>query len=92
MKLLFTILNCFGFAFINVEIARAQDQENSAERYPAQTIIQDQEIIAKAKSHNYRGGAEEGELRVQALLPKAQRKIAPVIDKTETEPESQDHD
>lgn len=68
-----------------------QGLEDSADRQPAQ-VEQDREVLEKAKSRNYKGGGEEGELRVQAQLPKPQRKIAPVIDKKELEKESQEHD
>lgn len=68
-----------------------ENSMNSMGRTPAQ-FVQDREVMEKAKSHSYRGGAEEGELRVQAQLVKPQRKIAPVIDKREVDKESQDHD
>ena len=64
---------------------------NSPTRSPAQ-FVQDREVMEKAKSKSYKGGAEEGELRVQAQLQKPQRKIAPVVDKRETDKETQDHD
>ncbi len=69
----------------------AQDEVSDVERNPAQ-LIQNRELIERAKSRLYKGGSEEGELRVQAVLPKPQRKIAPVVDKKEMEKESQDHD
>jgi len=59
--------------------------------FSAEPSVQDRDIIEKAKGKKYRGGAEEGELRVQAQLFKPQRKIAPIIDKKEAEP-NQDHD
>lgn len=46
---------------------------------------QDRDVIERAKSKKYVNGAEEGELRVQAQVFKPQRKIAPVIDKKETD-------
>ncbi len=89
MKSFLILTSLLGLSFSSF----AQEyNEDPAVRMPAQVIIQDREVMERAKSHNYRGGAEEGELRVQAKLPKAQRKIAPVIDKTDTEKESQDHD
>lgn len=52
---------------------------------------QDRDVMERAKSKRYRNGAEEGELRVQAQLYKPQRKVAPVIEKSEDENE-QDRD
>jgi hypothetical protein len=69
----------------------AQDEGSPLLRNPAQ-LVQDREIYERAKSHSYKGGAEEGELRVQAQLPKAQRKIAPVVERAEDDKESQEHD
>ena len=54
-------------------------------------VVQDRDVMEKAKGKKYRNGAEEGELRVQAQLYKPQRKIAPVVDKKEAEP-NQEHD
>lgn len=59
--------------------------------FSAEPSVQDRDIMEKAKGKKYRGGAEEGELRVQAQLFKPQRKISPVVDKKEAEP-SQEHD
>lgn len=59
--------------------------------FSAEPAVQDREVIEKAKGKKYRNGAEEGELQVQGQLHKPQRKIAPVIDRKETET-SQDHD
>ena len=78
------------FSF-NLTTAFAQDENSEIERNPAQ-LIQNRELMEKAKSRSYKGGSEEGELRIQAQLPKPQRKIAPVIDKKDMEKESQEHD
>lgn len=50
--------------------------------------LQDSETLEIAKGKLYLNGAEEGELRVQGLIIKPQRKISPVIEKRETESES----
>lgn len=89
MKSFLILSTLFGLNFSSLAQEYGTDL---AARAPAQVIIQDREIMERAKSHSYRGGAEEGELRVQAKLVKAQRKIAPVIDKTDADKESQDHD
>jgi hypothetical protein len=54
-------------------------------------ILQERDIFEKAKSKKYENGAEESELQVQIQLFKPQRKIAPVIEKTE-EDQSNDRD
>lgn len=71
--------------------AWAQEEEDEADRNPAQ-FVQNRDLMEQAKSRRYRGGSEEGELRVQAQLPKPQRKISPVVDKREMEKESPDRD
>lgn len=91
MKKLFISITFFGFFSLMNSAAWAQAEEAGMERNPAQ-FVQDRDIMEKIKSHDYKGGAEEGELRVQAQLPKAQRKIAPVIDRHEIEKDNQDHD
>ena len=48
-------------------------------------ILQERDIFEKGKSKKYENGAEESELQVQIQLFKPQRKIAPVIEKTEEE-------
>ena len=88
-KLILIILS--ALISMTFSTALAENEESEADRNPAQ-FVQNRELMEKAKSRNYRGGSEEGELRVQAQLPKPQRKIAPVIDKKETDTESQDHD
>ncbi len=85
---LFFVLLSF---FLNFKFASAENLNSEIERNPAQ-LIQNRELIEKAKAHRYKGGSEEGELRVQAQLPKPQRKISPVIDKKENDPDGQDHD
>jgi len=56
-----------------------------------ETVSQDREVMERAKSRTYRNGAEEGDLQVQGQVHKPQRKIAPVIEKKETET-NQEHD
>lgn len=48
-------------------------------------VLQERDVVEKAKAKKYENGAEEGELKVQATLVKPQRKIAPVIEKVESE-------
>ncbi len=78
-------------AFLVTSVLAQDVMGENMDRQPAQ-IEQDREILEKAKARHYKGGGEEGELRVQAQLPKPQRKIAPVIDKKELEKETQEHD
>ncbi|MFN8791122.1 MAG: hypothetical protein ACK5Y2_06670 [Bdellovibrionales bacterium] len=56
-----------------------------------ETVSQDREVMERAKTRKYRNGAEEGDLQVQGQVHKPQRKIAPVIEKKETET-NQEHD
>ena len=88
-KLILIILS--ALISMTFSTAFAESEESEIDRNPAQ-FVQNRELMERAKSRNYKGGSEEGELRVQAQLPKPQRKIAPVIDKKETDNESQDHD
>jgi hypothetical protein len=60
--------------------AQAQDQ-----------ILQERDIFENAKGKKYEGGAEESELQVQVQLFKPQRKIAPVVEKTDDQ-QSSDRD
>jgi hypothetical protein len=78
MKILFSafLLSLFFCSFKS----QAQDQ-----------ILQEREIFEKAKSKKYEGGAEDSDLQVQIQLVKPQRKIAPVIEKSE-EQQSSDRD
>jgi hypothetical protein len=92
MKILFksTLLFWCSFFFLN---SPAFAEESPPEVKNSAQLIQDTDIIEKAKSHSYKGGLEEGELRVQAQLAKPQRKISPVVDRKETdEKEPQEHD
>lgn len=73
-----------------VSLSGYAQEEPAMERNPAR-FVQDRDVIEKAKTRNYKGGSEDGELRVQAQLPKPQRKIAPVVEK-DNEKETQDHD
>ncbi len=79
-----------GLFFLPV-FGQSADIQVTEEKNLAQDF-QDQEIIDRAKNRIYRGGAEEGELRIQAQLPQTLRKINPIVEKDEMEKESQDHD
>lgn len=70
-----SILSALALGFLLSSIAFSQDQ-----------ILQERDIVERAKAKKYVNGAEEGELKVQAQLQKPQRKIAPVIEKVEADP------
>ncbi len=90
MKILIRSL-FFTMIFLFSAIGFSQENDSGTSREPAQ-IVHDKDMQEKAKSHYYPGGAEDGELRVQAQLPKPQRKIAPVVDRHESENDNQEHD
>lgn len=68
---------CLVFCFLK---SHAQDQ-----------ILQERDVFENAKSKKYEGGAEESDLQVQVQLFKPQRKIAPVVEKTD-EQQAMDRD
>jgi hypothetical protein len=89
MKKIFIFFLILGF-FTAVQ-GFAQEAGDRTPAQASENMGQDKEVMERAKAHRYKGGAEEGELRVQGQLAKPQRKIAPVVDRNEDK-ESQEHD
>ena len=96
MKTQFFLIVFVSFFILQTHASDASDAQvtltpvtSEGIRNPAQA---DREVIEKAKLKGYRGGGEEGELRVQPVLVKAQRKIVPAVDRAEAEKENQEHD
>ncbi len=94
LSLLFLVKICLWLLLLPVayadESSRAADgRENEMK---VSVTEPDRAVMEKARTKSYKGGGEEGELRVQAQLPQPQRKISPIIDRKNSEKETQEHD